>query len=151
MSLRLKYGPHAGEAAARVLLREPQYCLWWLADRPESALSEIFRGLITRFDERPMVRPCSACGRLSHQAHAAAGGVELVAYCRPCGAGRHVQAPGSLVRTYEDAVRHVVETCPRAHRILLRRILLQLLGLKGGPSRLTEPAMDRWLHAPQGR
>lgn len=145
MTLRLRYGPHAGEAAVQVLLRDPQYCLWWLADRPDSALAAVFQDLVQAFDAHVWVRPCSACGRDAAQALALAGTAELVPYCVACSRHGSALRPAGVVCTYEDAVRHVAETCQRGHRVLMRRIILALARLKGAPERLTEVASEAWL------
>ena len=144
MSLRLKYGPHAGQFAEQVVLRDPEYCLWWLAERQESALANIFRGLISQFDERRIQEPCSRCGRPASCAHAPPGGSQMAAYCSPCSTFSLIAGPASVVRVYEDAVRHVALTCPRGHRIVLQRTVGALAALKGAPARTTKAAAIRW-------
>ena len=144
MSLRLKYGPHAGRVAEQVVLRDPQYCLWWLAERQESALADIFRGLISQFDDRRFQEPCARCGRRASCAHALPGGPQMTAFCDPCSTFILTARPTSVVRGYEDAVGHVALTCPRGHRIVMRRTVSALAGLKGAPSRATETAAINW-------
>ena len=145
MTGRRRYGPDRGEAAAQVVLNDPRYCLWWLAERPESALADAFRGLIADVDQRRLTRACTGCGRRADLTHAVEGCAELIPYCRPCSALREGAGPVQRIVSYEDAVRHVVRTFPRGHRIFMRRIVKRLVELKGGPSRLTEAAVARWL------
>lgn len=73
MSLRLRYGPHGGSTAGQVVMRDPQYCLWWLAERPESALANAFRELIDVFNKRGFCQPCAACTRPAAQSLATLG------------------------------------------------------------------------------
>ena len=145
---RLRFGPHAGRHTAQVVLCDPQYCLWWMAERPDSPLAETFRCLVAEFDAHALVKSCSCCGRRAHQAHAVSGAVDLVASCRTCSIGLEPTAATHFIRSFEDALRHVAQTCPRAHRILMRRIVKELAMLKGGPQRVTEDAARAWFSGP---
>lgn len=145
MSLRLRFGPYAGQAAAQVVLNDPQYCLWWLAERPDSALAAIFRELVCRYDDLPFTCRCTLCPRRADQVHALTGSIALTPYCRTCAMTSDALAPAHVIRLYEDAVRHVAQTCPRAHRILMRRVIKCLAHQKGAPQRFHEAPTQHWL------
>ena len=151
--MRLRWGPHAGRAAEQVVLRDPHYCVWWLAERPDSGLAAVFRALIVAFDERPLTSICSLCLRPARLGLANDGAVALSPACGACAARAAAVGPTRIVADYEAAVRHVGETLPRGLRVHMRRIVGELTRLKGGPVQLTETASVTFLSgaAPRDR
>ena len=140
--MRLRYGPHAGKCAEQILLRDPQYALWWMSERPDAVLAGVFLDLVVRFDARPFVEPCARCGAPAACAYAYPTLTELIPMCRRCRARPALARLKSAheVSTIEDALRHVTETLPRGHRKHMRRIVSRLALTKGGPVKATEAA-----------
>ena len=146
---RLRWGPHAHEAAEQVVLRDPQYVCSILSDHPGGVLATIFRELILAFDAQPLTCRCARCGRRADGVCAYLNSVVLVGYCELCvRLSPHTRPePAMRVSDYEAALRHVATSFQRGHRIQMRRIVGALVEAKGGPTRLTEAAARSFLAA----
>ena len=145
--MRLKWGPHASETVEQVVLRDPFYVTTILAGQPAGALSALFRDRIMRFDALPLALRCARCGGRSDRACAYLGSVALIGSRRRCASlfSSAVPAFAHDVTSYEGALRHVVASFPRGHRLHMRRIIGALVLAKSGPSRLTEAAAHAFL------
>ena len=145
----LRWGPHAGEVAEQLLLRDPQYVIAVLGDQPAGVLASVFRDLITRFDLRRLVCSCARCGRTADGVCAYPGSVVLIGFCERCVLlfAETPPSPATRVSAYEDALRHIASTFTRGHRIHMRRIVSALVNAKGGPCRATETAAQAFLAA----
>lgn len=139
--MRLRYGRYAGCSIAQVILSDPAYGLWWLAERPDSSLADLIRGAIHDFDAKPFQASCAECGGRASCAHVFGVRSDLLPYCQRCSLAQNPHPPVHVLAAYEDAMRHVAATCPRGQRIHMRRIVRALARLKGAPERFTEKAV----------
>lgn len=142
--MRLRYGPYAGMTTEVLLLRAPDYAAWAMAHRPQSAVAQAFASLSAAFDARPLTQSC-ACGALAAHALSYRASTELILVCDACASRLSPSDVLDEVTTYEAALDHVAQTCPRAIRRQQRKIVRKLGRAKGMPQRVTEPAADTFL------
>ena len=140
--MRLRWGPHASRLAEQVVIADPHYVLSVLNDMPDGVLAGVFRDLILKLDSRPLLTACARCGRTADGVCAYPGSVAPIGFCMRCLeiSDRARPSPALRVDGYEAALRHVVTSFRRGHRVHMRRAIKALADAKGGPERLTEDA-----------
>ena len=129
-------GKYKGKTAAYILLKYPDYAYWMMTRHPAWDLSVVFCGLVLHFDLKPFNVKCARCKRLATRATAYCGTGELQGYWCDRHEPAH-QRRVSVVKTFEDAMRHVVRTCAfgRAEK---RAIVRELARAKGLPKDFTD-------------
>lgn len=142
--MRLRFGAYAGKTTELLLLKAPDYAVWTMTRRPETAVARAFEHLSAAFDARPIMAACR-CGAAAIQARAYRNSTDLILLCERCA---HRLPPSPVlddVTDYLAALEHVSRTCVRGHRRAQRRIVRRLGLAKGMPRRITEPAAEAFL------
>lgn len=152
----IPFGKHRGESAEHVMLKDPQYVMWVLAQTPETGafarLAREFRRLIDRFDSLPIVAVCdepgcdrpATCGTL-HRG-------QCVPYwwcpsCDPLSGGRS----GKLVRvrTFSEACWYAVSNC-NGRKPDMARLIRSIAEAKGLEVRVREAKASAFFQSDLG-
>jgi hypothetical protein len=141
--MRFNKGKHEGKTFEEVLLKDPAYAQWLIANGAP-AIAKEFQRLIKVFDKKPMTAPCVECGSTATRATGYAGSPALFFWCESCDprrSGASVADPSKLglVRTFKNATRHIDDTL-NGKNTAKAKIVRQLALAKGLPKRAGEDA-----------
>lgn len=140
----LNFGKHRRKTTEVIVLKEPDYVLWMLrVEAPTAQLAaaqQSVRRLIERFDEKPIIEPCSGkCGKPATCCTVYHGSVTPRWWCDDCDPSESTftRRKLTIVRRYGDAVWHVGESC-NSRKQDLKLIIRELARAKGLPDRVGE-------------
>jgi hypothetical protein len=138
--MRIKTGKKAGKTTQELLLKEPDWAQWMAENHPDSIVSKDFRDLRQTFDGKEFTAECAGCGDTATRATAyRKTGRNIMFWCGDCnpyGSGA-VQGTLTVIKTFNDALRHVDSTC-NGVRSEKRAIIRGLAEGKGLPRRVGE-------------
>lgn len=141
-TMQISVGKHRGTPIEILVLKEPDYVTWMLNSVSASgglmtARAEAAR-LVRFFDAKAFVEDCNVpdCTNLSTRLSAYRGSVQTVPWCESCNLYSLGASAGklSVVRTYRDAVDHVMISSGR--RADLQAVIKSLARAKGLPARV---------------
>jgi hypothetical protein len=141
----MRFGKHIGKSLETVVLKEPDYVLWMLAQQdatgPLARAREEAVGLIQGFDRKPFRVPCckSGCTRRATRCSVYRDNLGPAWFCDECDPYSLGAAPGRLgiIRSYWDAVNHVDLYCA-GRRGDLKALIRSLALAKGLSARSTD-------------
>lgn len=144
--MQILSGKHVGKSSQIVTLNHPDYVVWYISEYPNAKLGLAFLEHLSAFDSRPLVARCFGCKGSATRSTAYNNNVQLMHWCDQCdpyGSGA-VAGKLSLIRTYFDALGHVVDTCD-ARKADMKLIIRGLGKAKGLPTRVTISAAEDFL------
>jgi hypothetical protein len=113
------FGKHRGKSIEDLVVTEPDYALWVLAQEGAAgplaeARREVSR-VLRQFDESPILRPCKgpSCTRAATRCSLYHGSATPYWWCDSCDPAQECCSPGklSIIRTYGDSVQYVSLYC----------------------------------------
>jgi hypothetical protein len=132
--MKLKFGKHEGKNTEQILLSDPDFVIWMRSNRPNDVVTSVCNGHIATLDKKKLIRNCGGCGapatRVSVYRENASGFEYWCDDCNPYSLGAH-EGTLSIVRTFDDAMRHIDWTCSgrKADRKTIIRKLAEAKGL----------------------
>jgi hypothetical protein len=116
--LQVTLGKYKGKSVELLVLKEPDYVNWLLAQNlsgPLLAVKKRAQSLIAQFDAKPVQKKCSAqtCGNLATRATVYSNNLSPYWWCANCDPYQFGANAGKLqiLRTYSDALLHVELYC----------------------------------------
>jgi hypothetical protein len=144
--MQITFGKHAGKSLELLLLKEPDYIAWMLAQQSvygavKRAQDEAKR-LIARFDAKPLVKDCFGRSGAHKATRCTVYGNNVTApywWCSTCDPYLSGANPGKLqvVASYEDALAHVALWCS-GRSSDYKSLIKDLARAKGLPTRVGE-------------
>jgi hypothetical protein len=141
--IMIEFGKYAGKPVQLVLLQDPDYALWLLAQKAATRsfreVQQEVRRLIARFDALPLLTTCASpeCDNPATRATVARGTIQVRWWCDDCDPDDWCPDPNRLVliASFADAVFYADGVGRRCLAALVRT----LAEAKGLPAaRLTE-------------
>jgi hypothetical protein len=151
----ITFGKHAGKALELIILKEPDYLTWMLAQTGatgamKQAQLEAER-LISIFDKKPYIKACegNSCGKPSTRCTVYMHNV-LTPYwwCANCDPYQSGANSGKLypISTYRQALQHVALHCG-GKASDCKAIIKEMAIAKGLPSRVGKPQAQKFFTA----
>ena len=149
--MQIQFGKHKGKTAEQITLSEAGYVHWLLSQPDLGRLAKkvadhIRAHLLPKFDSKPLIWPCTKCGRPATYVTAYNGSDKLLyPWCEECHPSSAGAVPEKLhrVRKYEDALDHVKWNCTGSNPSFCS-IVRRLAEMKGAPKRITQAAADKF-------
>jgi hypothetical protein len=107
--MEMMSGKHQGKTTEEILLKEPDYAVWYMGEYPESRAGRDFRRLEKAFDAKPFVAECR-CGQKAVRVSGYRGSPLLMFWCAECsptGSGAEPQKLRYPVNTYRAVLEHI--------------------------------------------
>jgi hypothetical protein len=149
--MKFSVGKHSGKDTRYVLLKDPDYVRWTLNQANLSggllAARKDLQLKKAQFDAKPFVAKCFGnCKKPSTRASVYLGSPDLFVWCDSCDPYSRGALQGKLdiVRSYDDALKHVEYTCGN-NKAYMKDIIRQLATAKGMPARFTASAISNFL------
>jgi hypothetical protein len=152
----LNFGKHRGMPVESLVLKEPDYVAWMLAQEDagrelSAARAEVVR-LIRILDAKPVLVPCRGCGGRATRFSLYEGSVRPRWWCDQCDPGEECPSPAKVhtVRTYLGGAHYVGSYCGGRKRDLAL-LIKELARAKGLPDRVGENDAMGFFYVPGPR
>jgi hypothetical protein len=127
-------GKHAGKSIEEILVKQPDYALWYMGELPASKAGKELRRLEKLLDARPFATKCQGCSEKAARATGYWGSPTLYFWCTTCNPYMLGASQGKLrvIKTYRECLEHIDLTAGggKAWRQDVVRQLLEAKGLK---------------------
>lgn len=142
--MEMASGKHKGKTTAEILLKEPDYAIWYMGELPETPAAKDLKRLQKIFDEKPLTAKCDSCGGKAVRVSGYRGGDSLYfwcAECNPASSGAEAHKLRYPINTYREVLAHVDLT--RGGAFIKKAIVRSLAEAKG----LTKPLSKKKLES----
>lgn len=150
----IPFGKYRGKSVEWLVLKAPDYLKWVLEQAaptgPLAAVKSQALRLISLFDAKPILKPCSGsnCSKTAIRFSAYQGvPFGMYAWCETCDSYRLGAAPWKLtdIKTYSDALKFVRQHCD-GRGPEYRAAIDTIARAKGFPDRSSEPRIHKFFH-----
>jgi hypothetical protein len=152
----LTFGKHHGMSVESLVLKEPDYAVWLLAQMGatteiHTAKGEVGR-LIQVYDEKPILESCRGCRNRATRCSLYFKSVRPRWWCDECDPDDGCPSTGKLriIRTYLEAI-HYVESYCGARQNDMRSLIKALAQAKGLSERVGEVDASAFFQLPRAK